>query len=748
MRLQLNSKKDNFFCYTDGDETYLSFHTTNKDLSAGIVRKTQTVISDFCIFYVNESGLPLIETRYEDSETTVCPECFTIKFKKSGTSFTCSLIDNAIYVKFAAAKPNQAKLVLLPLPSLAKRMDRSDCIATAGCVSVGQPDAAILLQLSKIYGKKASFAKILTIDDSCYISFAPSAAQATKKSAKLLASDAYGLHKKKIHMLLSKTQFRTDSSLYTEALRWAKLSGFGFVTGKKSKGIWGGIPWYRDYWSRDTFISLPGILLFAGRFTTAEAILREFADYQDINPRSKTYGRIPNLYNNASEILYNTADGTLLFIRAVYEYACFTGDKKLLEDLWPTVQLAIECDRKLRMDASGFLLHGDADTWMDARIFGEKSWSQRGNRANDIQALWFTALICGTEIAKLLGYAETAELWNLTAENVRSAFSAKFFNGTKMADCVLQDGTADYRCRPNQLMTITLPVLTGRHFVQQETARTIVEYSIPKLLFPYGICSLEQHDPYFHPWHEGIPRYHKDAAYHNGTIWEWNAGFTVEALCMTGHQELAWRFTQNTAERLLETGCAGTLSETLSAYRDQQKKIIPSGTYSQAWSVAEFSRAAWQAFLGLRPDLLHGIITLSPHFPKEWKKGSVSLLLGIRKKTLRLNISWQKTAEEDTVWNFSVLLRGLQQAELQQIILKVSFSGKETDFKLYDTAVCTFSGKIAGAGNETLSFAEPANEKSGWNKPLCLKYTNWLAEIVLSGKFNGGHPASLTEIRY
>ena len=43
-----------------------------------------------------------------------------------------------------------------------------------------------------------------------------------------------------------------------------------------------------------------------------------------------------------------------------------------------------------------------------------------------------------------------------------------------------------------------------------------------RLVYPWGVSSLDQSDEQFHPYHEQWYRYHKDDAYHNGTIWLWN----------------------------------------------------------------------------------------------------------------------------------------------------------------------------------------------------------------------------------
>ena len=94
--------------------------------------------------------------------------------------------------------------------------------------------------------------------------------------------------------------------------------------------------------------------------------------FQDKNPASPTYGRIPNRYDGET-IIYNTADGPLWLIREILEYTCYTGDKAILGEVWDALALSIKTDIARRTDDLGFLCHGNADTWMDARIEGKKA---------------------------------------------------------------------------------------------------------------------------------------------------------------------------------------------------------------------------------------------------------------------------------------------------------------------------------------------------------------------------------------
>ena len=53
-----------------------------------------------------------------------------------------------------------------------------------------------------------------------------------------------------------------------------------------------------------------------------------------------------------------------------------------------------------------------------------------------------------------------------------------------------------------------------------------------------------------------------------------------------------------------------------------------SGTFLQAWSNAEHLRVWYQHFLGIRPDLLNGVIVIEPKLPSEITYLETSVRIG------------------------------------------------------------------------------------------------------------------------
>ncbi len=415
--------------------------------------------------------------------------------------------------------------------------------------------------------------------------------------------------KRRMENFLNASYFRTDDGRFTRAIQWAKISMDALIMNQLRKGIFAGLPWFDNYWGRDSFISLPGATLVTGDFSDARKILESFAAWQDKDPQSPTYGRIPNLVTTNS-IAYNTADGTPWFTLAAEDYVRYAGDTAFRREIFPAVKLGIEGSLVKRADDKYFLTHGDAETWMDA-VGPDGPWSPRGTRANDIQALWYSQLRTGSEFARSLGDTASATRWSTVADSLRANFNKYFVEGDSEAlyDHLRADGSGDVRFRPNQLFAMDIvndPLLRWKIF----------QHVTERLVYPHGVASLWQDDPDFHPYHHFEPAYVQDAAYHNGIVWTWLAGRWIDAAVHYGYSDLAFHVTRSMVDQILDRGAVGTLSELMDAApRPGESKPRLSGAFFQAWSLAEFLRVAYQSYAGIRVNAITHKLTLQPHFP-------------------------------------------------------------------------------------------------------------------------------------
>ena len=182
----------------------------------------------------------------------------------------------------------------------------------------------------------------------------------------------------------------------TDGLSWLLQAANDFIVKGTNdrRFVIAGYHWFGS-WGRDTFISLPGLLLATGRFKEAKNVILDFTRYCK-------RGLIPNLIDDKTgEPLYNTVDGTLWYINSILQYLKYTGDYDFVKNLWPTLNDIIENHRigtinGIHVDSDGLLAHGAQLTWMDAVVNGVP-YTPRSGKAVEVQALWYNALQNSTD---------------------------------------------------------------------------------------------------------------------------------------------------------------------------------------------------------------------------------------------------------------------------------------------------------------------------------------------------------------
>lgn len=497
------------------------------------------------------------------------------------------------------------------------------------------------------------------------------AVYAAANSNKLIAR-----RKERMQRLLSLSPITTSSKELNKALGWAKIQIDALImnqsTGRRlatdlstrrvvddssrgtgTKGIFAGLPWFNNYWGRDSFISLPGATYVIGNFTDARDILKSYASFQERDSTNSNFGRIPNLATPQS-VIYNTADGSPWFVKSLYEYVKYTGDIEFIKEMYPVVVRSIEGTIQYHCDSLGFLTHADAESWMDA-VGPSGPWSPRGNRACDIQALWHQQLMVGVFCAEYFNDFHRAAQWKDLADKLEQNFRTYFIDttGSVVYDHLNSDGSPSTELRPNQLFTVDMAI-------PERVRQSMVDTVIKSLVFEHGTATLLQADTNFHPFHEYPPYYVKDAAYHNGIVWTWLNGAAVYAATRYDLQDIVYPVTKNSIHQMLNRGTAGTLSELLDAHpRPYQGSPIDSasqikfyepklsGTYSQAWSLAEFIRSMYQDYFGVSVDVPSNIIRIQPKLPSELTSvdfeqriggGSLSIKYRISKGTVTVTL--------------------------------------------------------------------------------------------------------------
>lgn len=353
----------------------------------------------------------------------------------------------------------------------------------------------------------------------------------------------------------------------------------------KGQTVVAGYPWFTD-WGRDTFISLPGLCLAAGRFDVARQVIDAFAAHV-------SQGMIPNRFPDADERPeYNTIDASLWFVDAVGRYWEVTKDERhVRKTAWPAVRQILDGYREgtrygIRMDGDGLIaggLPGTQLTWMDAKV-GDWVVTPRHGKPVEIQALWVRALTVGEAFATQFGDAAYAARCREDRERAAASFRARFWYeaGGYLYDVIDGPDGDDPSIRPNQLYAVSLADgLLGR-----EQEKRVVQVVQEHLVTPVGLRTLAPTDPRYRARYEGGVT-ERDGAYHQGTVWPFLLGPFLTAWIKVNGKTAAARKTARTFLRGLEQhlgeACLGQVSEIF----DAEAPHRPRGCPAQAWSVAE-----------------------------------------------------------------------------------------------------------------------------------------------------------------
>jgi hypothetical protein len=166
-----------------------------------------------------------------------------------------------------------------------------------------------------------------------------------------------------------KQLIRTPDRELNKAFAWNVIALRSLLhESRHGVGILAGLPWFLEFWARDSFICVPA-LNHIGEFEASRAILERFLSR-----------KMPSKIDTEGNLEYGFADTCPLFMLAMQHYADCTGDSGFIGSSRKALESATR-DVKLE---GGLVIHDPDKTWMDSY--------QRGKSALEVQSLWAGAL--------------------------------------------------------------------------------------------------------------------------------------------------------------------------------------------------------------------------------------------------------------------------------------------------------------------------------------------------------------------
>jgi predicted glycogen debranching enzyme len=383
--------------------------------------------------------------------------------------------------------------------------------------------------------------------------------------------------------------------------------------GGEAYSLLAGYHWFTD-WGRDTMIAMRGLTIAAGKQEISKSILETFL-------RSTDRGMLPNRFpdNPADTVEYNTIDATLWLFVALYEYHQKFQDLSFVAESFDTLTDILEhhiagTRYNIRVRPEGFLSGGEGLaqlTWMDARV-GDFVVTPRHGCPVEIQALWFNALRIYQYFAGTLGkpYEKYQAIGDALLANFKKYFVRSngslndvvvFAPNERSDDFELSDPKArassddskssdeyktlsystDVSIRPNQIYVVSLPF----SLLEKDAEKRVVEVVRQHLLTDFGLRTLSPEHPDFKPEYGG-DSWHRDTAYHQGTVWPFLLGEYVTAFLKVNDwsekaQKEALALLEPLKKHFYQNDCILGISEIFDGKMPRKGK----GTVHQAWSV-------------------------------------------------------------------------------------------------------------------------------------------------------------------
>ncbi|RMF05252.1 hypothetical protein D6764_05170 [Candidatus Woesearchaeota archaeon] len=345
------------------------------------------------------------------------------------------------------------------------------------------------------------------------------------------------------------------------------------LSGKETTGIFAGLPWFHQFWTRDEAIALKGLILM-GRYNLAkEIIMRELSQIKDD-------GIVQTRYPSQEQDLASADAAGWTFVR-LEELMSVLKRKNLLNDYFSEDEMKFVIEKLEQTIVNlikyhtqqGLAVNRGLETWMDTT----SGTDTRVGARIEIQALRLRMYQFMEKLLKMTGNKDDWQMYQHLEHEFQRRVKHVFWNGEFLADGINRE--IDPTIRPNAFIAgyLTPELLTKNEWV------TAVKTMLPKLWCSWGgLTTIDKEDELFQPEYTG----EDNRSYHRGDSWFWVNNLTgvfLHRLDKDLFKEFIQAIVKASSEEILFSGFIGHAAELSSA-----SELESHGCWAQAWSAATF----------------------------------------------------------------------------------------------------------------------------------------------------------------